>query len=116
MSTGDKLDVSGNDLLRLWADDDTTNVVLLQLESFGDPSASPGWPTPCHTASRWSPCKAAQTATGRRIVAVPPPQPIGSSMRCSPTPASSGRDTMEELIDVGLLLDRQAAPAGCASP
>ena len=37
VSMGDKLDVSGNDLLRLWADDDTTNVVLLQLESFGDP-------------------------------------------------------------------------------
>ena len=34
---GNKIDVSGNDLLRLWADDPTTNVVLLYLESFGDP-------------------------------------------------------------------------------
>ena len=37
VSMGDKVDVSGNDLLRLWADDDTTDVVLLYLESFGDP-------------------------------------------------------------------------------
>ena len=37
VSMGNKIDVSGNDLLRLWADDERTNVVLLYLESFGDP-------------------------------------------------------------------------------
>ena len=37
VSMGNKVDVSGNDLLRLWADDESTNVVLLYLESFGDP-------------------------------------------------------------------------------
>ncbi len=37
VSMGNKIDVSGNDLLRLWADDEQTNVVLLYLESFGDP-------------------------------------------------------------------------------
>ena len=37
VSMGNKADVSGNDLLRLWADDDATSVVLLYLESFGDP-------------------------------------------------------------------------------
>ena len=37
VSMGNKVDVSGNDLLRLWADDEQTNVVLLYLESFGDP-------------------------------------------------------------------------------
>ena len=37
VSMGNKVDVSGNDLLRLWADDDPTTVVLLYLESFGDP-------------------------------------------------------------------------------
>ena len=37
VSMGDKVDVSGNDLLRLWADDASTTVVLLYLESFGDP-------------------------------------------------------------------------------
>ena len=37
VSMGNKADVSGNDLLRLWADDDATRVILLYLESFGDP-------------------------------------------------------------------------------
>jgi acyl-CoA synthetase (NDP forming) len=37
VSMGNKADVSGNDLLRLWADDDGTRVMLLYLESFGDP-------------------------------------------------------------------------------
>ena len=37
VSMGNKVDVSGNDLLRLWADDASTTVVLLYLESFGDP-------------------------------------------------------------------------------
>ncbi len=37
VSMGNKADVSGNDLLRLWADDDATRVMLLYLESFGDP-------------------------------------------------------------------------------
>ena len=37
VSMGNKADVSGNDLLRLWADDEATSVVLLYLESFGDP-------------------------------------------------------------------------------
>ena len=37
VSMGNKVDVSSNDLLRLWADDDDTNVALLYLESFGDP-------------------------------------------------------------------------------
>ena len=34
---GNKADVSSNDLLRLWADDESTRVVLLYLECFGDP-------------------------------------------------------------------------------
>ena len=37
VSMGNKVDVSSNDLLRLWADDDDTSVALLYLESFGDP-------------------------------------------------------------------------------
>ncbi len=34
---GDKADLSGNDLLRFWHDDPGTDVVLLYLESFGNP-------------------------------------------------------------------------------
>lgn len=37
VAVGNKADLSGNDLLRYWADDDRTDVVLLYLESFGNP-------------------------------------------------------------------------------
>ncbi|MFC5286741.1 GNAT family N-acetyltransferase [Actinokineospora guangxiensis] len=37
VSLGDKADVSGNDLLEWWFDDDGTDAALFYLESFGDP-------------------------------------------------------------------------------
>ncbi len=37
VSLGNKTDVTGNDLLEYWADDPSTKLVLLYLESFGDP-------------------------------------------------------------------------------
>src|SRR6185312_1494030 len=37
VSIGNKADVSSNDLLEWWLDDDDTGVVLLYLESFGNP-------------------------------------------------------------------------------
>jgi acyl-CoA synthetase (NDP forming)/GNAT superfamily N-acetyltransferase len=37
LSVGNKVDVSGNDLLAWWAGDETTEVAVLYLESFGNP-------------------------------------------------------------------------------
>ena len=37
ISVGNKIDVSGNDLLCFWEDDPTTEVIALYLESFGNP-------------------------------------------------------------------------------
>ena len=37
VSVGNKADVSGNDLLQYWEDDPDTDVILLYLESFGNP-------------------------------------------------------------------------------
>jgi Acyl-CoA synthetase (NDP forming) len=37
VSVGNKADISGNDLLQYWEDDPDTDVVLLYLESFGNP-------------------------------------------------------------------------------
>ena len=37
VSLGEKGDVSGNDLLQYWEDDPNTDVILLYLESFGNP-------------------------------------------------------------------------------
>jgi len=37
VSAGNRADVSGNDVLQYWTTDDTTQVVLMYLESFGNP-------------------------------------------------------------------------------
>ncbi len=37
VATGNKADVSGNDLLQYWETDDATDVIVLYLESFGNP-------------------------------------------------------------------------------
>ena len=37
VSVGNKADVSGNDLLQYWEEDPSTDVILLYLESFGNP-------------------------------------------------------------------------------
>jgi acetate---CoA ligase (ADP-forming) len=37
VSVGNKADVSGNDLLQYWEEDDQTDLILLYLESFGNP-------------------------------------------------------------------------------
>ncbi|HEX6657490.1 MAG TPA: GNAT family N-acetyltransferase, partial [Ilumatobacter sp.] len=66
VSMGNKVDVSSNDLLRLWADDDDTNVALLYLESFGDPVR---FARVARAVSRRMPIvalKAGRTAPGRR--------------------------------------------------
>lgn len=38
VAVGNKADVSGNDMLRYWTDDPNTDVAMLYLESFGNPS------------------------------------------------------------------------------
>ena len=37
VSVGNKADISGNDLIQYWESDDETSVILLYLESFGNP-------------------------------------------------------------------------------
>ena len=37
VSLGDKADVSGNDLLQFWEDDETTRVIAMYTESIGNP-------------------------------------------------------------------------------
>ena len=37
VSVGNKADISGNDLLQYWEGDERTKVILLYLESFGNP-------------------------------------------------------------------------------
>ena len=54
VSLGNKVDVSGNDLLAAWTDDDAVRVGALYLESFGNPGSSCAWRRPSVGRSRCS--------------------------------------------------------------
>ena len=115
VSMGNKADVSGNDLLRLWADDEAANVVLLYLESFGDPVR---FARVARAVSQRKPVvalKSGASAAGQRgarshTAAIASDQSMVDAL-FSHTGVVRAR-TLEELIDVGVLLDRQPAPRG----
>ena len=115
VSMGNKVDVSSNDLLRLWADDDDTNVALIYLESFGDPVR---FARVARAVSRRMPIvalKAGRTAPGRRAAGSHTAALATDDAVVDALFAHTGvirARTLEELVDVGLLLDRQPAPAG----
>ena len=115
VSMGNKIDVSGNDLLRLWADDEQTNVVLLYLESFGDPVR---FARVARAVSQRKPVvalKSGRTAAGRRGAVAHTAAIAADGVVVDALLAHTGvlrAGTLEELIDVGLLLDRQPPPAG----
>jgi acyl-CoA synthetase (NDP forming) len=52
VSVGNKPDVSGNDLIQYWADDERTGVILMYLENFGNPRRFTSWRARSRAASR----------------------------------------------------------------
>ena len=79
VSLGNKADVSGNDFLQYWEDDERTKVVLLYLESFGNPTKFARLDTADRTDS---------SRSSRSRAAAPPPaarQPAHTPRRWPPT-------------------------------
>ncbi len=101
VSAGNRADVSGNDLLQYWQDDPATDVVLLYLETFGNP--------------RKFARLARRLGRQKPLVAVVPAAPPGAGPDPAGLAARSGVirvGTVAELFDVGVLLARQPLPAG----
>lgn len=115
VSIGNKADVSSNDLLEWWENDAATDVVLLYLESFGNPRR---FGTLARRVSRAKPILAVKSGTTRS----------GARAASSHTAALAGSETavdalfhqagvirassLEELIDVAALLSTQPMPRG----
>jgi acyl-CoA synthetase (NDP forming)/GNAT superfamily N-acetyltransferase len=97
VSIGAAADVSSNDLLEWWEDDPQTGVVLLYLESFGNPRNF---------------ARIARRVGARKpIVAVTP----GGDPASGALLAQAGvihTATLDEMFDVALLLANQPVPAG----
>ncbi|MGW2418336.1 bifunctional acetate--CoA ligase family protein/GNAT family N-acetyltransferase [Streptomyces sp. NPDC001709] len=111
VSAGNRADVSGNDVLQYWYDDPETDVVLMYLESIGNP--------------RKFTRLARRTAAAKPLVVVEGvgSAPQGHAVRATRLPHATVSallrqagvlrvDTITELVDAGLLLARQPLPAG----
>ncbi|RBY88011.1 GNAT family N-acetyltransferase [Blastococcus sp. TBT05-19] len=113
VSAGNRADVSGNDLLQYWATDPGTEVVLLHLESFGNPRK---FARLARTVGRTKPVVAVksgrhvQVTRGLAATSVAVPEQSVAALF-----ASAGVirvETVAQLFDVGTLLAHQPLPAG----
>ncbi len=109
VSAGNRADVSGNDLLQYWDTDPATDVVLLYLETFGNP----------RKFSRI----ARRVARSKPVVVVSNGRHTAHTGVLSPLELSLGRDlfaqagivqvdTISEMFDCAMLLAYQPLPAG----
>ncbi|WP_435818202.1 bifunctional acetate--CoA ligase family protein/GNAT family N-acetyltransferase [Micromonospora matsumotoense] len=109
VSAGNRADVSGNDLLQYWQDDPGTDVILLYLETFGNPRK---FARLVRRIGRDKPVVA--LASLARPVG-PGVGPALDEAAVNALFAQSGVirvDTVAELLDVGTLLANQPLPAG----
>lgn len=98
-SIGNKADISSNDLLQFWEEDDATTVILLYLESFGNPRKF---------------ARLARRVSRRKpVVAVKAGQGDATAVRALFGQAGIIRVlTLDEMFNVARLLSKQPLPRG----
>lgn len=115
VSVGNRADVSSNDLLMYWDQDDATDVVLMYLESFGNPRKF------ARTSRRVSGTKPIVAIKGGRSAAGA--RAVRSHTAAALTPAYASEalfrqagiirvDALEEMLPVAEILLSQPPPAG----
>jgi acyl-CoA synthetase (NDP forming)/RimJ/RimL family protein N-acetyltransferase len=113
VSAGNRADVSGNDLLQFWESDEDTDVVLMYLESFGNPRK---FARLTRRLGRRKPIIAVKSAVGAALVP-------GLELTSVDVPEVSARalfeasgvirvETVSGMFDAALLLTTQPLPAG----
>jgi acetyl coenzyme A synthetase (ADP forming)-like protein len=116
VSVGNKADISGNDLLRYWESDDDTDVILLYLESFGNPKK---FSEIARRVGRKKPIavvKSGRSAAGARATS----SHTGALIAASDVTVDAlfrqagvvRTDTLAELFDIASLLANQPLPRG----
>lgn len=115
VSVGNKADISGNDLLLYWEDDPDTDVVLLYLESFGNPRK---FSRIARRISRKKPIvavKSGRTGAGVRAATSHTAAIAAGDIAVEALFKQTGvirTETLEELFDVATLLSSQPLPRG----
>jgi acetate---CoA ligase (ADP-forming) len=116
VSVGNKADISGNDLVAYWGEDERTDVILLYLESFGNPRR---FARLAREVGRGKPIvavKSGRSAAGVRAAA----SHTGALLAASDVTVDAlfrqagviRTDTLEQMFDVAELLASQPAPKG----
>ena len=115
VSVGNKADVSGNDLLEYWEEDLETRIILLYLESFGNPRR---FARIARRVARTKPIvalKAGRTRAGSRAAGSHTAALAASDAAVDALFHQSGvirAGTIDEMFDIAALLDAQPLPAG----
>ena len=114
-SAGNKADVSGNDLLEYWEDDPSVSLILMYLESFGNPGR---FTQIARRVTRRKPIlavKAGRSATGARAAITHTGAMAGADVAAESLLAQCGvirARTIEEMFVYARTLSRQPIPAG----
>ncbi len=114
-SVGNRADVSSNDLLEYWEEDEATGVILLYLESFGNPRR---FARIARRVGRRKPIvavKAGRTRSGGRAAGSHTAALAVSDMAAAALFHQTGvirAETLEELFDLAAVLECQPLPAG----
>jgi acetate---CoA ligase (ADP-forming) len=115
VSIGNKADVSSNDLLQYWEEDPVTDVILLYLESFGNPRR---FARLARRVSRRKPIiavKAGRTQSGRRAASSHTAALAASDVAVDALFHQAGvirADTLEEMLALAAGLAAQPLPSG----
>ena len=115
VSVGNKADVSGNDLLEYWEEDAATRVILLYLESFGNPRR---FARLARRIGRTKPIvavKAGRTRGGSRAAGSHTAALAANDVAVDALFHQSGvirADTIDEMFDIATCLEAQPLPAG----
>ncbi|MQA31860.1 MAG: GNAT family N-acetyltransferase [Luteitalea sp.] len=115
VSVGNKADVSGNDLLQYWENDPTTGVILLYLESFGNPRR---FARIARRVGRTKPIvvvKAGRTRAGSRAAGSHTAALVAGEVAVDALFHQSGvirSDTIDEMFDIAACLEEQPLPNG----
>jgi acetate---CoA ligase (ADP-forming) len=116
VSMGNKADMSGNDLLGYWQDDPDTDMVLLYLESFGNPRKFARFASRLARTKPIVAVKAGRSVAGARATR----SHTGALLAASDISVDAlfrqagviRTNTLSELFDVAKLLAAQPAPTG----
>jgi acetyl coenzyme A synthetase (ADP forming)-like protein len=115
VSMGNKADVSGNDLIQYWDEDPDTDVILLYLESFGNPRK---FARLARRVARRKPIiavKSGRTVAGARGTSSHTAALAAPDVAVDALFRQAGVirvDTLEELFDVATVVLHQPLPAG----